>query len=277
MTIYESMLASYKRDGGNTATPNAEQEVCQKITLAGLRRGGFFEHAAFYGGTCLRLFHNLPRWSEDMDFSLTEKRNDIHLENYFDAIREEFKLAGFDVTITKKEKKAFGRVESAFLKENTEAYDIKFQTKKSVKVKIELDTDPPLMFATEQKLLIQPYSFMTRCFTLPDLYAGKMHALVYRKWQRRVKGRDWFDFEWYVRNQIPLDFKHLQERIKEFSGEDVSLEAFLDLLRQRLSTTNIDNVKQDVLPYIDSTRHAELAIWSNEYFLQLVDLMKIQQ
>ena len=277
MTIYESMLASYKREGGRTETPNVEQEVCQKITLAGLRRGGFFDHAAFYGGTCLRLFHNLPRWSEDMDFSLTEKRNDIHLENYFDAIREEFKLAGFDVTITKKEKKAFGRVESAFLKENTEAYDIKFQTKKSVKVKIELDTDPPLMFATEQKLLIQPYSFMTRCFTLPDLYAGKMHALVYRTWQKRVKGRDWFDFEWYVRNQIPLDFKHLQERIKEFSGEDVSLEAFLDLLRQRLSTTDIDNVKQDVLPYIDSSRQEELAIWSNEYFLQLVDLMKVQQ
>lgn len=277
MTIYESMLASYKREGGRTETPNVEQEVCQKITLAGLRRGGFFDHAAFYGGTCLRLFHNLPRWSEDMDFSLTEKRNDIHLENYFDAIREEFKLAGFDVTITKKEKKAFGRVESAFLKENTEAYDIKFQTKKSVKVKIELDTDPPLMFATEQKLLIQPYSFMPRCFTLPDLYAGKMHALVYRAWQKRVKGRDWFDFEWYVRNQIPLDFKHLQERIKEFSGEDVSLEAFLDLLRQRLSTTDIDNVKQDVLPYIDSSRQEELAIWSNEYFLQLVDLMKVQQ
>ena len=104
-----------------------------------------------------------------------------------------------------------------------------------------------------------------------------MHALVYRAWQKRVKGRDWFDFEWYVRNQIPLDFKHLQERIKEFSGEDVSLEAFLDLLRQRLSTTDIDNVKQDVLPYIDSSRQEELAIWSNEYFLQLVDLMKVQQ
>lgn len=277
MTIYESLLASYKREGGRTETPNVEQEVCQKITLAGLRRGGFFDHAAFYGDTCLRLFHNLPRWSDDMDFSLTEKRNDIHLENYFDAIREEFKLAGFDVTITKKEKKGFGRIESAFLKKNTEAYDIKFQTKKSVKVKIELDTDPPLMFATEQKLLIQPYSFMTRCFTLPDLYAGKMHALVYRAWQKRVKGRDWFDFEWYVRNQIPLDFKHLQERIKEFGGEDVSLEAFLDLLRRRLSTTDIDNVKQDVLPYIDSSRQEELAIWSNEYFLQLVDLMKVQQ
>ena len=176
-----------------------------------------------------------------------------------------------------KQEKDFGRVESAFLKENTEAYDIKFQTKKTVKVKIELDTDPPLMFATEQKLLLQPYSFMTLCFTLPDLFAGKMHALVYRTWQRRVKGRDWFDFEWYVRNQIPLDFRHLQVRIKEFNGEDVSLDAFLDLLRERLSSTNIDNVKQDAIPYIDSARQEQLAIWSNQYFLQLVDLMKIQK
>ena len=123
MTTYESMLAVYDNNGGRTATNNAEQEVCQKIALAGLHRGGFFDHAAFYGGTCLRLFHGLPRFSEDMDFSLTEKRDDIHLEYYFDAIREEFHLAGFDVTITKKEKKAFGKVESAFLKENTEAYD----------------------------------------------------------------------------------------------------------------------------------------------------------
>lgn len=276
MTTYESMLADYQNNSDSTATMNAEQEVCQKIALAGLYRGGFFDHAAFYGGTCLRLFHGLPRFSEDMDFSLTEKRDDIHLENYFDAIRDEFHLAGFDVTITRKEKKAFGKVESAFLKENTEAYDIKFQTKKTVKVKIELDTDPPLLFNTEQKMLSRPYSFMVRCLTLPDLYAGKMHALVYRAWQRRVKGRDWFDFEWYVRYGIPLDFKHLQERIREFSGNVVSLDEFMDQLRNKITETDIDNVKQDVIPYIDSYQQRAMDIWSNDYFLQLVDMMKIQ-
>ncbi len=275
MTTYESMLAAYDNNGGRTATTNAEQEVCQKIALAGLHRGGFFDHAAFYGGTCLRLFHGLPRFSEDMDFSLTEKRDDIHLENYFDAIRDEFHIAGFDVTITKKEKKAFGKVESAFLKENTEVYDIKFQTKKTVKVKIELDTDPPLLFNTEQKLLTLPYSFMVRCFTLPDLYAGKMHAFVFRAWQRRIKGRDWFDFEWYVRYGVPLGFKHLQERIREFSGNDVSIEEFITLLRNKISETDIENVKQDVIPYIDSSQLRSLDIWSNDYFLQLADMMKI--
>ena len=275
MTTYESMLAAYGHRSGSTAAKNAEQEICQKIALAGLHRGGFFDHAAFYGGTCLRLFHGLPRFSEDMDFSLTEKRDDIHLENYFDAIREEFHIAGFDVAITKKEKKTFGRIESAFLKENTEAYDIQFRTKKTIKIKIELDTAPPLSFHTEHKLLSQPYSFMVRCFTLPDLFAGKMHALVYRTWQRRIKGRDWFDFEWYVRYGIPLDFKHLQERIREFSGRVVSLEDFMTELRHKISGTNIDQVRQDVIPYIDSSQSRMLDIWSNDYFLQLVDMMKI--
>ena len=246
MTIYDQMVAEYAEKKG-TSTSNVEQEVMQHIALAGLHRGGFFKYAAFYGGTCLRLFHHLPRYSEDMDFSLIEKRTDIHIEDFFPAIIEEFRLAGHEVSITKKDKKIFGRVESAFLKENTEAYDIKFQTKKTVKVKIELDTDPPLAFVTEQLLLQQPYSFMTRCFTLPDLYAGKMHALVYRAWQRRVKGRDWYDFEWYVRWNVPLDFKHLQERIREFSGKEVSKEAFMDQLRNKLATTNIDQGRCDRL------------------------------
>ena len=268
MTIYDQMVASYAQRRG-TETPNVEQEVMQRIALAGLNRGGFFQHAAFYGGTCLRLFHGLHRYSEDMDFSLTEKRSDIHIEDFFPAIIEEFHLAGHGVNIIKKDKKIFGRLESAFLKENTEAYDIQFQTKKTVKVKIELDTDPPLAFDTEQLVLQQPYSFMTRCFTLPDLYAGKMHALVYRAWQRRVKGRDWYDFEWYVRWNVPLDFTHLQERIREFSGQEITKEEFMNLLREKLASTDIEQVKEDVTRFVENPH--ELDIWSNDYFLQLAD------
>ncbi|MCR5013768.1 MAG: nucleotidyl transferase AbiEii/AbiGii toxin family protein [Bacteroidales bacterium] len=268
MNIYENMLKAYKDQQGLTS-PNAEHEVMQQIALAGLHRGGFFNHAAFYGGTCLRIFHDLPRFSEDMDFSLIEKRDDIHLEDYFNAIKDEFQMTGLEVTIAKKEKKAFGRVESAFLKENTEAYEIKFQTKKAIKIKIELDTDPPLEFNTEQRLLMEPYSFMVRCFTLPDLYAGKMHALVYRTWQQRIKGRDWFDFEWYVRNRVKLNFDHLRTRIKEFNGEDIDKEMFLKQLREKIATTNINMVKADVLNFI-SDPHA-IDIWSNDYFLLLAD------
>ena len=271
MTIFDEMVAAYNPQNAEQRL-NAQHQAMQHIVLAGLQKGGFFEHAAFYGGTCLRISHNLPRFSEDMDFSLTEKNPSIHLENYFQAIQDVFAFTGKEVVITKKEKLNFGRVESAFLKEDTSAYDIAFRTEKTVKVKIELDTDPPLLFDTEQKLLMKPYSLMVRCFTLPDLFAGKMHALVYRNWKSRVKGRDWYDFEWYIRFNVPLNFAHLQERIREFSGKEVSKEEFMQLLRERLSTADINQVKQDVLPFVD--RPSDLNIWSNDYFLQLADRIR---
>lgn len=273
MTIFDEMVAAYNPQNAEQRF-NAQHQAMQQIVLAGLQKGGFFEHAAFYGGTCLRIFHNLPRFSEDMDFSLTEKNPSIHLENYFQAIQDVFAFTGKEVAITKKEKLNFGRVESAFLKEDTSAYDIVFRTEKTIKVKIELDTDPPLLFDTEQKLLMKPYSLMVRCFTLPDLFAGKMHALVYRNWKSRVKGRDWYDFEWYIRFNVPLNFKHLQERIREFSGKEVSKEEFMQLLRERLSTADINQVKQDVLPFVD--RPSDLNIWSNDYFLQLADKLRFE-
>lgn len=271
MTHFEQLVANYNPQN-ETELVNAQRETMQKVALAGLERGGFFEHAAFYGGTCLRLIHGLRRYSEDMDFSLVEKNDSIHIENYFQPIVDEFTAMGLQVDIQKKDKKIFGRVESAFLKEDTEAYEIKFQTRKMMKVKIELDTNPPLLFQTERKLLAQPYAFSVRCFTLPDLYAGKMHALVYRAWQRRIKGRDWYDFEWYVNHGVALDYTHLQERIREFSGKVVSQEEFMQVLRERLSTVDINMVKEDVLGYVESPR--ELDFWSNEYFLMLADRIR---
>lgn len=272
MTVFDEMVAAYNPLNAEQRL-NAQHQVMQQIVLAGLHKGGFFEHAALYGGTCLRIFHGLPRFSEDMDFSLTEKNPSIHLENYFQAIQDVFAFTGKEVVITKKEKLNFGRVGSAFLKEDTSAYDIAFRTEKTIKVKIELDTDPPLLFDTEQKLLMKPYSLMVRCFTLPDLFAGKIHALVYRNWKTRIKGRDWYDFEWYIRNDVPLNFTHLQERIREFSGQEVSKEEFMKLLRERLSTADINQVKQDVLPFVD--RPEELAIWSNDYFLQIATMIRL--
>lgn len=269
MTIFDEMVAELNPQNPVDKS-NAQHEVMQQIALSGLQRGGFFEHAAFYGGTCLRIFHGLRRFSEDMGFTLTEKNPDVHLEDYFPQIIEAFKLTGREVEIKKKEKKIFGKGESAFLKDNTDVYDIAFRTEKTVKVKIELDTDPPLGFDTEQKILFKPFSFMVRCVTLPDLYAGKMHALVYRNWQTRVKGRDWYDFEWYVGNKVPLDFAHLQRRIREFNGLELTQEEFLANLKHRLATTDIDSVKQDVLRFLDTTPRT-LDVWSNDYFLQLAD------
>ncbi|MGM9844357.1 MAG: nucleotidyl transferase AbiEii/AbiGii toxin family protein, partial [Muribaculaceae bacterium] len=135
----------------------------------------------------------------------------------------------------------------------------------------EVDTMPPLEFETEQKILLLPRSFMTRCFTLPNLFAGKMHALVFRNWKNRVKGRDWYDFEWYVRNRIPLNFAHLQRRILEFNDEMLTRNDFIALLKDKINNTSIEQVKADVLPFLRS--EGDLKLWSNEYFLALSDMI----
>lgn len=268
--IYNSMLQGYPMNTEQQKR-NAIFEVNQQVILAGLYNGGFFDEAAFYGGTCLRIFHGLQRFSEDMDFSLLAPSDNFDFTKYFQPIKDMFKIVGRDVEIKKKDKQNFGKVESAFLKDNTDVYDVSFQTEKSIRIKIEVDTNPPLKFNTEQKLLLLPKSFMTKCFTLPDLFAGKMHALVFRAWKNRVKGRDWYDFEWYVRHRIPLDFNHLAERILQFNGKLITKNEFMDLLRQRLTSANINMVKADVLPFIRQPE--ELDIWSNEYFLQLANMI----
>ena len=231
--IYDMMLSQYDMTTEQNKR-NAVFEVNQQVILAGLYNGGFFESAAFYGGTCLRIFHGLQRFSEDMDFSLLTQDANFDFSKYFQPIIDAFALVGREVEIKKKDKKNFGKVESAFLKDNTDVYDVTFQTEKAIRIKIEVDTCPPMNFNTEQKLLLQPHSFMTRCYTLPDLFAGKMHALVYRSWKNRVKGRDWYDFEWYVRNRIPLDFNHLKIRAKEINGLDLSKEGFMQMLKEKL-------------------------------------------
>lgn len=268
--IFNQMMALHKREGSD-GERNALYEVMQQVVLSGLYRGGFFNEAAFYGGTCLRIFYGLKRYSEDMDFSLLAKNTDFNLEKYFPAIIEEARLLGREIVITKKDKKNFSRVESAFLKDNTDVYNLSFATDKTLKIKIEVDTDPPLGFETEQKLLMMPFSFKTRCMVPSDLYAGKMHALLFRQWKHRIKGRDWYDFEWYVRNRIPLDFAHLQERAREFNGIELNKDEFTRMLKERFEKADIKQVKDDVMPFIENIH--ELDIWSNEYFLQLVDII----
>ena len=271
--IFNQMLSAYDRTTEQQKR-NAIFEVNQQIILAGLYNGGFFNEAAFYGGTCLRIFHGLQRFSEDMDFSLLAPNENFDFTKYFQPIIDQFALVDRNVEIKKKDKKNFGKVESAFLKDNTDVYDITFQTEKSIKIKIEVDTQPPMSLHTEQELLLLPESFMTRCFTLPCLYAGKMHALVYRAWKKRVKGRDWYDFEWYVRHNVPLNFTHLHERALQFNNEDITKESFLEKLNEHIATTDINQVKADVLPFIRNPK--EMAIWSNDYFLQLARMIRFE-
>jgi predicted nucleotidyltransferase component of viral defense system len=276
-SIFQNMLSRYDLHTKDDRT-NATHEVMQQITLAGLYRGGFFDCAAFYGGTCLRIFHGLQRFSEDMDFSLLLPDEHFTLENYFEPIIDEFKALGKDIVINKKAKTAQTNVESAFLKENTEIYSLQFSTERKIKIKIEVDTQPPPNFTTEYKLLLLPFSFMTRCYSLPDLYAGKMHAFLFRNWQNRVKGRDWYDFEWYVRNNISLNFNHLQKRTEQINAlneKEFTFNIFKKMLKERVERTNIEVVKNDVRPFLKNP--LEMEIWSTEYFLQLIDMINVEK
>ncbi len=274
--IFNQMLSRY-----NIKTiddrQNAIHEVMQQICLAGLNRAGFFDKAAFYGGTCLRIFYGLNRFSEDMDFSLTEFDDSFNLETYFDVITNEFALLGRQVEVLKKEKSVETKVESAFLKDNTDIVNIRFQTEPSVKIKIEVDKVPPLRFKTEHKLLLLPFSFMTRCITLPGLFAGKIHALMFRNWRNRVKGRDWYDFEWYIRNNVALDFNHFKERAIQSEGNEfanLTPGQFKQLLKEKIKSTKIEMVIADVRRFVINPQ--ELNIWSTDYFLQLSDMMQTE-
>lgn len=274
--IFDQMLSRYEiltKDDEK----NAKHEIMQQVALSGLYRAQFFDKAAFYGGTCLRIFHDLQRFSEDMDFSLLRKDKAFSIENYFNSVENEFKALGRKVEIHKKNIKERSQIESAFLKDRTDIYNIQFQTEPSIKIKIEVDTDPPLQFQTEHKLLLLPFSFMTRCFTLSGLFAGKMHAFLFRTWRNRVKGRDWHDFEWYIRNQVAIDFNYFLERTHQSESierEILTKTKFKSLLKEKIENTQIELVKADVSPFLKNPQNLE--IWSTDYFLQLVDLIKFE-
>ena len=267
--ILQQMLLKYNDQIKNQQDRhNAMVEIMQQVCLSGLSRGGFFQKAAFYGGTCLRIFHGLNRFSEDLDFSLIDPQNSIRIEDYFDDIVREFEGLGRQVVISKKTKGKLTNIESAFLKDNTDIINLKFQTEPSIKIKLEIDTTPPASFNTEHKLLLLPYSFMVRCYSLPDLFAGKMHALLYRKWNKRIKGRDWYDFEWYVRNNVPLNLTHFIERTVQSEAipkDDINKVTFREILHEKIRSTNIREVKEDVIRFIKNPN--KLNILSKNYFM----------
>ncbi len=269
MSVLGQMLEKY-----DTTTVegrvNGLREVMQEVALAGLYRGGFFDRAAFYGGTCLRIFYGLPRFSEDLDFSLLTSDADFSLEPYFGAVIAEFLSLGLDVEISSKKKTVRTGIESAFLKSDTRLFSLAVHGEKTVKIKFEVDMLPPLGFSTEEKLLLEPFSFYVKCFGLPDLFAGKMHALLFRNWKSRVKGRDWYDFEWYVRKGVQLNLSHFVSRAQQ-SGHliesQLSEQDFRQQLKERIDSLDVTLAKSDVSRFVGNAD--ALKIWSPQYFHQL--------
>ena len=265
---------------------SALREIMQEITLAGLSRTDFFEKAAFYGGTALRIFYGLDRYSEDLDFSLLKPDSNFSIEPYFKAVLDEFKSLGLTVSIKEKKKTKQTAIDSAFLKAETIWQEIVLEdiiketgvrSNKTLKIKIEVDRQPPLNFKTEEKLLLRPFSFYVKCFTKSSLFAGKMHALLFRKWKNRVKGRDWYDLEWYIKKGIPLDVNHFLARAKDtndWQDDSISNEQIIELLDTKIKSVSFSSIKEDVVRFIKNDD--VLNIWSPEYFKDLIEKIKFE-
>jgi predicted nucleotidyltransferase component of viral defense system len=281
--MIKEWIATYN-PSNEEETLAAMREIMQEIALAALSRTDFFKKAAFYGGTALRIFHGLDRYSEDLDFSLLDKDPNFTLQPYFNVIHEEFESLGIRVSIREKEKRFKTPIESAFLKSETIWQELVLEdiikqhgikSNKSVKIKIEIDRVPPLDFETEEKLLVKPFSFYVNCFDLSSLFAGKLHALLFRKWKNRVKGRDWYDMEWYIRKGIALNKKHFLLRAietQDWKEDQINEEQILNLLKQKIDTVSFKAVKEDVRKFIKDDD--QLEIWSAKYFNDLVERIK---
>ena len=280
------MLARYEQKSSGDAV-RALREIIQEVALLGLWRARFFEHAAFYGGTALRILYGLDRFSEDLDFSLLEPTAGFDLTRHTAALEEELYSFGFNVRVEKVNKVVETAVQSAFLKLNTRNALIVIEAGEEItrqipagqvlKVKLEVDTDPPADFATHTRYLLQPIPFAVRCYTLPSLFAGKMHALLFRKWKNRVKGRDWYDLVWYAAHHPQLNLAHLEQRMRQTghwtTDQKLSPAAFKELLNGTIDSLDVDQARRDVAPFIQD--QGMLAIWSRDFFLDVAGRIEL--
>ena len=277
----QSMLEKYKPRSEQDYT-NALKEIIQEIALLGLWRSKFYEHAAFYGGSALRILYQLNRFSEDLDFSLLKPDPEFTLAPYNQSICDELNAFGFTVEVKTKEKQVNTSIESAFIKANTKTQLMMIHAPQSLiqqthgmhqlKIKMEVDTDPPAGFQTEVKTLLQPIPFSVKTYTLPDLFAGKIHALLCRPWKIRVKGRDWYDFIWYITHKIPVNIAHLRQRLIQTQAWDKDLpltaSCLKKLLYEKIQKTDFIQAKSDITPFIQDPD--ALTLWSTDFFATLV-------
>ena len=278
----QQMLAKYRLEGREDFV-QALREILQQMALLGLWRGKFFEHAAFYGGTALRILYGLDRYSEDLDFSLLEPSPDFSLATYEDSIRRELASFGFEVTFQVRPKNRDSAIESAFLRANTlqhlilikagEAIRRQLHKDEVLKIKLEVDTDPPGGFDTESRVVLLPVPFSVRTYTLPDLFAGKMHAVLFRQWKTRIKGRDWYDLVWYIGHHPRLHLSHLESRMRSSGNWTGSAalqrEELLGLLRAKIDTLDVDQARRETEAFVHQP--AALELWSREFFREIIN------
>ncbi|MEW6042003.1 MAG: nucleotidyl transferase AbiEii/AbiGii toxin family protein [Elusimicrobiota bacterium] len=277
----QAMLAKYECKTIED-NKNALLEIIQEIALLGLFRAGFFESAAFYGGTALRIFYGLQRFSQDLDFSLLQSDANFNIGRYCAAIQTELAAYGFDVEVIKKNKITASAIESAFIKGGTQIHLLKIgairppvmgvHENELLKIKLEVDINPPAGSEYEIKYLLSPIPFSVRVFTDSSLFAGKLHAILCRNWKSwRVKGRDLYDYVWYLTRKISVNAKSLEERMKQTGHlkpkDIITTEVLFTLLERKFKSIDYKQAKRDALPFIRDA--AEIDQWSEEFFTSI--------
>jgi len=266
---------------------NALREVIQIIALKGLAKSGFFDHALFYGGTALRIFYNLDRFSEDLDFSLMRPNDTFQLTPYIDVLSKELRNHDLNFFVNYKEKKKKTHIIQANvegnLQENMRAADLiepsyrAFDAGRKLKIRVEVDTAPPGQFKTEIMRLPGFSKTSIRLATCEYLFADKMHAFLCRRWGHRVKGRDWYDFTWYIEHGISLNLHHLQARMKQtddMTKTSLSREDLIKMIQEKIKITNIEKVKTDIRPFIKDEKILDK--WDESYFIKMAESIKAE-
>lgn len=278
-TVLEQMIESYNPKN-NDEKRNVIKEVMQEIVLCGLSKAGFFNVAAFYGGTALRIFYGLNRFSEDLDFSLLVKDREFDLSKYFPVLKEVVSSYGLDVDIELKNKTKDSSVQSAFLKGDTIEHFLLFypndlvegiNKNEKVKIKFEIDTMPPGLATYETKYRLLPTPYGVKLYDESSLFSGKIHAVICRSWKSRVKGRDLYDYIFYLSRKSKYNLPHLREKLID-SGF-IDKETKLDnndvkrILVDRFNEIDFDAAKNDVVSFIKDT--SALNIWSKDFFVNI--------
>ena len=256
---------------------NAMKEIMQELVLCGLSRAGFFNKAAFYGGTALRIFYGLDRFSEDLDFSLLVSDPEFKLEDYFPILIKEVESFGLNVDIQTKEKSVDSHIKSAFLKGDTKEHMLLFYPNERItgvshgeliKIKFEIDIEPPKYATYETKYRLIPSPYEVNLYDASSLFAGKLHAVICRGWKNRVKGRELYDLIFYVSRNIPVNLTHLRERLLQTNtineADDFTLETVKKMLCKKFEDIDFEDAKRDVSPFVKDIQ--SLNVWSKEFF-----------
>jgi predicted nucleotidyltransferase component of viral defense system len=260
---------------------HAIREITQEVALAALGRTDFFKHAIFQGGTCLRIFYGLNRFSEDMDFILKGTNNDFTLQPHIQAVSDELKAYGYDIEITDRSKADIA-VRKVFLKDDSLGqvlqlqYVGKSEPPKKIRIKFEVDANPPLGSGMEIKYVDFPFVSSVTVQDKPSLFAGKIHALLCREY---VKGRDWYDFLWYTSQDIGINYDFLSSALRQqgpWQDEDihVDLRWCVKHLENKIGSIDWVAAREDVRRFVRITEQPSLGLWSRELFLSQVRKVK---